>query len=464
MPRLPQPTAQGRPAQANMPYASPWHFGSQAFHDTTEFGSTLQRTGFALQQQQDEIETVRLASEYDVKLPQVIQEVMDDPQINREMQNAPDERARMAIQQSELELRVGEMRKALTENSSPAVQQVLMKHQFQRFPQAVTHMQTETMKRRADANAAQLDAVMADKAVAIPQMADPESRAVALGEVRGLLERAVDGRTMTEDAAVQKWTRFQHGVLEHQMDYLRRTDRQQLRELDRSGQFDALGTDKRLKILSQASADELREESMRDKAHNEVRMVVQEEYQARANQGLLREDELRHMLAGRNAYVKPDESRELARVNAAPPMTRHEGGDEAVQAVMLGYHAGPSSLERIKQTRKSLLGLKVKSKDLDKAFNELQTDERTMRSVQASEMAAGIRFAEDEVKSKTQPTLPGRLGQKQKNMNEAELAEMRTKIRKGMKPEEAANSVIEKRKEEEEAMPKRRQRVLDALK
>ena len=97
----------------------------------------------------------------------------------------------------------------------------------------------------------------------------------------------------------------------------------------------------------------------------------------------------------------------------------------------------------------------------DKAFNELQVDERSARSINAAETSAGIQRAEDDYKAKSRPLMPGKFGQMQKNQQAQDLAEIRNKIRRGADPKAAVEEKLKEREMKRQAVPTQTNRVLE---
>jgi hypothetical protein len=79
MPRVPQPTAQGRPAEAGVPTASPWQFGAQAFGQLEAFGESIEKAAHAIKERQDELNLTRADDAYRVRMADVMQTVTNEP-------------------------------------------------------------------------------------------------------------------------------------------------------------------------------------------------------------------------------------------------------------------------------------------------------------------------------------------------------------------------------------------------
>ena len=79
MPRIPQVTAEGRPAHASVPMASPWHFGAQAFGQLTAFGEQIQKSAETIKARQDELDLTKADDAYRVQLHSVLQGLAATP-------------------------------------------------------------------------------------------------------------------------------------------------------------------------------------------------------------------------------------------------------------------------------------------------------------------------------------------------------------------------------------------------
>lgn len=83
MPRLPQPTAQGRSAVADVPGASPWHFGAQAFGQIQEFGAHIEQAAETIKARQDELDLTKADDAYRVRLAAVHQAIATQPDLSK---------------------------------------------------------------------------------------------------------------------------------------------------------------------------------------------------------------------------------------------------------------------------------------------------------------------------------------------------------------------------------------------
>lgn len=351
---------------------------------------------------------------------------------------------------------------------SGVVQRALTSHVQKTFPEELIEVRRGARKLGIESELATLDREEDTFSRQAAEAPTPQARDDITNLYEGLLARARDRRFLSPTQYEQKRQSFQHKTLERNMDFLRRTDRSHLRQMDREGAFSVLDPIKRLKILEAARADEDREDTRNDRAFNDAQDAVEREVSALANQGLWPDADIEAALQGKDPFITPDKARQLKTINENPVTGE---GSLQIRAVMQEYHGGPSTLGRIAATRKELnraaLELGRPNPIIDKALNELQTDERTMRGVQAQELSAGIKFAEDEVKSRSDLVLPGRLGTIQKNKQASELAELRNTIRRmmqrGISPSEAArkaaDEMLKRKQQEKEATPQHRKDI-----
>lgn len=226
----------------------------------------------------------------------------------------------------------------------------------------------------------------------------------------------------------------------------------------RTGYFDDLPWDDRQKLLERAEGRLDKSEKKQEAAFKEVQKVVYERWSALANNGALSDSDLQEALSGRHPYITPDQARTLRNINDGG-----EGDDDKVRAIMMDYHLGPSSFARIRKAREALRTLQqsgqVKQKVLDKAANELQTDERTMESIEAQRVNRNVQAAEDTYNA-NKPVMPFNMPLFQ-NQDRANQARIKDLVRQGMTPEAAAKKVLGDQKREVEQVPNTVKKVLE---
>lgn len=246
--------------------------------------------------------------------------------------------------------------------------------------------------------------------------------------------------------AAKKKIAFQHAMLEKNMDYLRRTDRSHLRELDRQGAFTQVDPVKRLKILEAARADEDHEEARRTRVFNQAKEIVTNDAYAKANQGLLSESELDDAVKGNNPFISAQTAAHIKERNDNPITG---AGSLQIRTIMLDYHLKRMTLQQAREALRDLADeTGQKNKLLDQAADELMTDERTERDIRAKELAVNINTARDAAKSQEKPKLPGIIGQMQKNKEEVEEAKDRLQLRKGVPLEKVLKGIKDRNEEQ----------------
>jgi hypothetical protein len=268
---------------------------------------------------------------------------------------------------------------------------------------------------------------------------------------------------LTPKQAVEAREKFQREVLKNRFTALALSNPALAIAEHSKGTFDALDPDDRARTLEQARKKIEFDDTRTDRQTRRLGELVEREAAAQANFGTLEESWLMNALAGNDPYVSPDKARALKNINDNPPTG--EGGQE-VRAIMQEYHSGPSSFSRINKTRAALRSLMRNQQSpnplLDKALNELQTDERTMTGIEASRVNRQIQAAQDEYTANT-PPLPFNfpLFQNQQRQDKAKIADT---IRKGGDPK----AIIDRKKSESkgrvDAIPERNKKVLDLVK
>jgi hypothetical protein len=451
IPKIDTYTAQGRQAVLSLPAVSPDSFGHQAFGQLSEFGQKLQEVSYAIQSQRDQIQLTDMASQLDLAIPQAQQTALQHPIVSERPQIFQDEviKARERIAKG-------------TESS--AVHTALLSHQQRTMPQAVLHLQQQSMVQMQDDNNAMLTKAMNDAALKIPTLADPAQRVETLGGIRKILDDSTSRKLMTKDHAEKTWATFQATVMDKQMDYLRQTDPQLMRTMDRNGEFKYLDATVRLKHLAQASDDAEKDATYQEKAFTATQHSHELDWSAQANQGRLSDFQLSEALAGRNRYITPDKAREYAKINASPPDV---SATAPSQVIMQQYHGGPITRSRIAAARNQLTNAAREmgrpSAAFDKALNELQADEMSMRTVDAAEKTANIQNAKDQYQMDAAPKLPGMIGTFQKNVEEKEKAEIQLRVRKGEKPEAVIAELKKRHEAQSKAIPERSKSVLELV-
>ena len=239
--------------------------------------------------------------------------------------------------------------------------------------------------------------------------------------------------------------------------------------------FEKIAPDTRARMATQAfgiAETRERKETETQKRNLDIaKDAVHRSWSAAANQGELSPSELTQALRGENPYITPDQARTLTERNDNPVM----GGGLPVRVIMDEYHAGPPTLSRVLTARAALKHLESTLTErtplLDRAYKELQVEQRSAesagraeRGVHAAEITAGIQWATESYKAQIGPTLPGMIGQMQRNQHRADENELKARIRKGADPAKALEEILKKRKTKTDALPEKNKGVLDLVK
>lgn len=178
MPKLPQPTAQGRPAIANLPDVSPQHFGARAFAEVEGFGQTLQRVGEHLQRQRDELDLIGKAGDYDIRLNALKSEILLDKNIE------PPQRM------GEFKKRADAFRQELNQDASPIVQRMLSVHAVKSLSRGLMEFQEADTKQRIDQQFVDTKYLSGQLAARAASASTPEEEQARRQELRDVWDRA----------------------------------------------------------------------------------------------------------------------------------------------------------------------------------------------------------------------------------------------------------------------------------
>ncbi len=427
MPKLPTITATGRrslsgrePGILLLPSISRESFGAQVGRELQRTNERFQDIADKLQNEQDRLKTLDAAASFDLEADRHRAAVQVDE---------PDRRKRATLFADRMKAKA----KELTHGATPAVQNALNAHHLSRLAQDIINIDADSLVRMKDENAALLERSKRTLTLLIPTITNPGTRHLRMLEYRGRLDQAVKYGLMKAGEAEQDWTTFTNDVLHGSLITQRRTDPEQMRLDVLSGQYDELDNNLVLTELDNAIRDEDRAQTRKEKAFKRMQDDEEWQWSSRANEGLLTQAELNLALQGKHKFISPEKARAYQRINDDPPLG---GNSTVVGAIMLRYHGGPRSQTRIGRARRELNEL-VKlsgrgSTVLNRALDEIQTDEATLRGVRAAEEANALRRADDFLKSNLDPLLPGTLGTLQKNMQDAARAKMRVRVRELM--------------------------------
>jgi len=453
MPKIPQIVASGQAPVLQLPRPGPQSYGAHGFRALTDFGERLGELATRLEQHRDKQELVKIAGRYEIGVAGIKDQLVAEPDVIKHPQLFT-QRTQELQQNLEKGIESGNVMAAFRE------------HVGREFPKNLVDVQTNATKRMAQRELAGLKDLgdqLSTEAATAPQ---PRKRDEAIATYRGLLDDALEIGLINQLDHQREAQAFHEKTVEKNMDFLRRTDRPRLYEMDRQGAFAAADPITRLRILEAARVDEDQELARQHSSFKQAQDAVERHWAGLANQGLIPQSSLEAALKGQDPFIPADKAREYQRINESPVIGG--AGSTAIRGLMQDYHSGPSTTANIIKTRKALnkLARDMGRPDplLDKALNELQTDERTMRGINAAEVQAGIKFAEDEYKRQAPAVLPGKLGTLQKNKEAAELADIRNQIRKKRDPAKVVEEMLRKRHGEVQKIPDRNREILDLTK
>lgn len=456
-------TAEGVNGTTQPVQVSPNAFGAQIGESLQELGQTAGAIGrhFAaidqkVQDQKDDLQAYDIAGQLD--------------------QHAELVRQQLSAQTSLTDQEIAQQYKAMVTNkmdellqgTSEQVGFAIKRHMAQNLGRQTIELRHATVRNRIADNEALLNRVTEQRLNDYPKITDPIEQATFFARQKELLDRSWKNGLLSEEDAQKRYDKFVTDAVMGQMNRLRVTDRTALFSMEQAGHFDRVPVEDRVKVLAQANEDRRNEQRGQEELFKRFKGSVEVGWQVMANRQSIPGNMLQDALDGKDPFIGPDEARRYAEQNSRPVIKSQED-DLPTRTVMQWYHSGESSPERIASARKKLAAIakgNVARESIDKAFNELQTDERTMRTIQAQEISAGIHFAQDEYKKRAPPLLPGKLGQMQKNQQDAELAELRNEIRKnqGKDPGKTVDKFLKRKEDAIKAIPQRNKDVMDLVK
>jgi len=416
------------------------------------FGAMAQLTE-AMREKQLPIDAARNASAYDVAMEDLKNEVQAEPDPNN---------WRDVFIRRETELRKG----MLESVADPRVRNALSLHVERNLGRHIIDVSDRGIKA---SHVKQLEGILTvGNALALQaaQSSDESIRQGAVNTYNAMIAsasqptiisgRAVPGAIDAKQATLLR-EKFQVDVLKNRMEMLALSqdplDQMKLTNENLQGVYSRVPPDDRARMLerSRTHQESLIAKIERDK--NEVKRLVHAEWSGRANYGLLSNTELDRALKNEHPFISPDQARTLKSINDNPPTGQ---GSDAVRAIVQEYHSGPSTFERIKGARARLNALTTdlgKANPLvDKALNELQTDERTMTGIEASRVNRDIKAAQDEYDANTpkQPAFMDKLFGNQRQQDKAKIAEA---VRKGQNPKDVVKQKNQEQKNRAEGVP-----------
>ena len=467
MPRIPIVNVEGQAAVERFPQEFPVSrqidyrnlstesFAAKAFEQIANLGEKFVDVAQKIERQRDDMEVVEATSRYDTGLAEIRLKLKENIDYGSH--------------EIEFLKKSSDLYKSVEGAfvTTPISRQTFRKHVIRTLPKELIEIKANSLKLAGEEQLSKLDQQEEELSLRAAEAITIDDRDDAIRLYTNLIDRTRERGLLSPVKSEQKKISFKHKMLEKNMDFLRRTNVSRLWELDRQGAFAEIDPIKKLKILEAARLDEEKSIVRDERVFKNAQEIVERQWSSLANQGALPDNVLEGALKGEDPFISPDKARQYKTINSNPPIGGG-GGSLSIRVVMQEYHSGPSTQKRIEKARSNLLGLikELNQADplIDKAFNELQTDERTMRGINAAELSAGIKFAEDEYKANIPPVLPGRLGTIQRNQQASDLSELRNQIRRGKKPIEAVNEMLKKRQKDAKDMPDRTKSVLDLLK
>ncbi len=178
MPTIQTKTARGQSGVLNVPTVSPESFGSDAGRSASQFGQTVMAVDQKIQAQQDEVDLVGKAGDYNIRLSQLPAEIMADDTLDTHDK-------RVAAYKSKAD----EFRTQLNEDASPAVQRSLSMHATQALSAGIVGMETESRTQQVQQLRVDIESLQ-------DRLAGREAGQIAVGDVEGAGNTRLERQTL----------------------------------------------------------------------------------------------------------------------------------------------------------------------------------------------------------------------------------------------------------------------------
>lgn len=188
MPQIPMITAEGRGVTEGTPGVlrgrapGPQALGYQVGQGLTELGRSFTEVADKLQYQQDQLDVVGKAGDYNVRLAEARREIMLDGNLKTADQRLLAYKKRMQ-----------EFGKELLADANPAVSRTLQRHMMESLSHGMIQLRSEDLTR-------QLNGLRADLSKAQERSADVEGMALATGDQDGALRARTERLQLLESA------------------------------------------------------------------------------------------------------------------------------------------------------------------------------------------------------------------------------------------------------------------------
>jgi hypothetical protein len=366
----PQPVA----VPTEQPKAQPSDFG--VYTGMAQFGQSLGDLSLIMgkaQAEQDSYEIKRQAVNLDTKLDDLREEVIGSEPDFSKREKLYQEKATEYLQQT------------TTNIDSPAVKNGLERYYSVKFPMEAHKFRVDNLKDWGKERIAQLGDLgdlLSDKIISTD---DPQEAAKYTAMYKSQATQLSEGPYAPLDAeGLRKANNlFENKVYSKQALAMIGRDAQGFLNAADEGQFNThLTEDQIYKFRGMARQKIDQDEKAQDKVTKDVKELVTNGVQAKANLGQLTANEQNALLNGTYSnYITAKEGHALVETNSHPVTG---AGSTQAQAIMSRYYLGPRTIPRINATRQELQHLQAELGQPDpfvmKFANELQSDQTAMEN------------------------------------------------------------------------------------
>ena len=399
MPNIKQYTASGKESQrgASIPIGGPstedpgLEALSRASYHVAQGAEAAARVAGAIRAQNAETDYMFMKTQYDARIDAIHQDLAGDALVI----NAPE------TYENEFAKRARTAQQEILDSNKNKDASALFLGYFQgKYPGDLVNARKvgrDLQATHAVGRLVDLGGVLAERAVDVPvsQLGN------LIAEYNEAVNNAYNRGFILAPKKEEMIANFEQKLLEKRMNALAlgsSSDRELMRDLDRTGVFNKLDTTVRIKIHEAADNKEHKEEVRTEQVGKTAKEVIMNHNTSLALYGELDQSVIDDAMQNKNEYITPKEGAALNELNSKAPAG---GNNSAIQWILsdLALQPGPVTRTKIEGAKKKLREMMLEagrsSDDMEKASKHLESLTLQMRSVEAAELGNGIKYGEN---------------------------------------------------------------------
>jgi len=381
MPKIPIVTAQQGPGVLQLPPIQ----RQQGFEEVSQFGQQLFDIDAKIRAQQDDLDLMSATGALETGLDEIKQNLTENP----DYQSHP---LSFMTQSKELSKRIREqfITNPLVGRAFQVKEQLLLGKAFIDVRHTARTLQGNAQLAQLENEGERLSREAAESSTL--EQRDEKIQLFESATDR-MLQRGYFGKDGPLEAEKKKIA-FRQKVLQKNMDYVGRTNRPIFWERYFKGDFSDVDPNTRMKIAESVRTGEEREERRAEHSFNDAKKVFSNDAYGQANFGLFPRSELEDIKKGKHPFMSAEAGFHLEERNENSPSA---AGNQSVLALQQEYRSGKRSAKRIETYRQRYSALAkdlgAPNTKLSQAFDELNAEEASLRTVEAAELTARIKVA-----------------------------------------------------------------------